>query len=59
MFGLTVLMNTTIVTKQKCPSCGKRKIVTDDTSGELFCAYCGFVINEKIRRHWCRVENIF
>ena len=48
MFGLTVLMNSPIVTKQKCPSCGKRKIVTDDTSGELFCAYCGFVINEKL-----------
>ena len=41
-------MNSAIVTKQKCPSCGKRKIVTDDTSGELFCSYCGFVINDKI-----------
>ncbi|KKL03873.1 hypothetical protein LCGC14_2621760, partial [marine sediment metagenome] len=48
MNGLTELLNSPIVTQQKCPSCGKRKIVTDDTSGELFCAYCGFVINEKL-----------
>jgi transcription initiation factor TFIIB len=48
MVGLTVLMNDAIVTQQKCPSCGKRKIVTDDTSGESFCAFCGFVINQKL-----------
>lgn len=42
------LMNSPIVTQQKCPSCGKRKIVTDNDSGELFCAFCGFVINDKV-----------
>ena len=48
MVGSMVLMNNPIVTQQKCPSCGRKKIVTDDVSGELFCAFCGFVINEKL-----------
>ena len=42
------MMQNTAITKQRCPSCGKRKIVTDENSGELFCAFCGFVINDKI-----------
>ena len=41
-------MQNAAITKQRCPSCGKRKIVTDENSGELFCAFCGFVINDKI-----------
>ena len=41
-------MQNAAITKQRCPSCGKRKIVTDESSGELFCAFCGFVINDKI-----------
>ena len=32
----------------KCPSCGDRKVVTDQNTGELFCSKCGLVINEKI-----------
>ena len=32
----------------KCPSCGKQKIVTDDSTGEMFCAVCGFVLNDKL-----------
>jgi len=34
--------------KEKCPRCGKNNLVTDAESGELFCAKCGFVIDEKI-----------
>jgi len=34
--------------KERCPRCGKNNLVTDVESGELFCAKCGFVINEKI-----------
>lgn len=32
----------------KCPSCGEKKIVTDQNTGELFCSKCGLVINEKV-----------
>ena len=32
----------------KCPSCGNKKIVTDQSTGELFCEKCGFVFVEKI-----------
>jgi len=42
------MMNNMIISQQKCPSCGKKKMVTDNNSGELFCGVCGFVINEKI-----------
>jgi len=42
------MMQNASITQQRCPSCGKRKIVTDENSGELFCAFCGFVIDDKI-----------
>jgi len=42
------MMNGPLVSPKRCPSCGKQKMVTDDNSGELFCAICGFVINDKI-----------
>ena len=32
----------------KCPSCGGKKIVSDQDTGELFCGKCGFVITDKI-----------
>lgn len=35
-------------TAQKCPSCGKHKMVTDENSGELFCGVCGFVVSDKL-----------
>ncbi len=41
------MMNPTI-SAQKCPSCGKKNMVTDETTGELFCGHCGFVVNEKL-----------
>jgi len=43
-------MLNSITTQPKCPSCGKPKMVTDENSGELFCAGCGFVINEKLKK---------
>jgi transcription initiation factor TFIIB len=36
-----------LVNKEGCPRCGKNNLVTDNESGELFCAKCGFVITEK------------
>ena len=41
-------MNNPILTAQRCPSCGKQKLVSDENTGELFCALCGFVVNEKL-----------
>ena len=38
----------TDITKQRCPSCAKSKMVLDENTGELFCSFCGFVITEKI-----------
>src|SRR5881296_3406567 len=32
----------------RCPRCGKGPMVTDNSSGEMFCGNCGFVINERI-----------
>ena len=37
-----------VITKRKCPSCGKSTILSDENTGELFCGSCGFVITEKI-----------
>lgn len=31
-----------------CPACTKTKIVTDDSTGELFCSNCGYVVTEKV-----------
>lgn len=33
---------------QKCAMCGKRKIVTDEESGELVCRMCGYVLTERM-----------
>jgi len=42
-----MLKNTT-VSGPKCPSCGGRKMISDETTGELCCGGCGFVITDKI-----------
>jgi transcription initiation factor TFIIB len=42
-----MLKNTT-VSGPKCPSCGGRKMISDETTGELCCGRCGFVITDKI-----------
>jgi transcription initiation factor TFIIB len=33
---------------QRCPSCSKTKILTDENTGEMFCSDCGFVINDRL-----------
>ena len=42
------MISKSMISNQKCPSCGKTKIVTDDSTGELFCSTCGFVLSEKL-----------
>ena len=37
-----------MMSSPKCPSCGDRKMVTDQNTGELFCSKCGLVITDKI-----------
>ncbi len=32
----------------KCPSCGDKKMVTDQDTGELCCGKCGLVVTEKV-----------
>jgi transcription initiation factor TFIIB len=32
----------------RCPRCGKGPMVTDNSSGEMFCGNCGFVVTERI-----------
>ncbi len=43
----TMLKNSLVI-GSKCPSCGNKKIVTDQNTGELFCSKCGIVISDKI-----------
>jgi len=42
------MLKNTVITGPKCPSCGGKKIVTDQNTGELFCGKCGFVVTDKI-----------
>ena len=42
------MLKSTIVSGPKCPSCGNKKIVTDQNTGEMFCGNCGLVVNDKI-----------
>ena len=32
----------------RCPRCGKGPMVTDSTTGEMFCGGCGFVMTERV-----------
>ncbi len=41
-------MSQQLTNKEGCPRYGKKNLVTDTESGELFCSKCGFVINEKV-----------
>jgi transcription initiation factor TFIIB len=45
--NIIMLKNTTI-NGPKCPSCGDKKIVTDQNTGELCCSKCGLVVTDKI-----------
>lgn len=42
------MLKGTILSGPKCPSCGDKKMVTDQNTGELFCGKCGFVVSDKI-----------
>lgn len=42
------MLKSPILSGPKCPSCGNKKIVTDQDTGELFCGNCGFVVTDKI-----------
>jgi len=42
------MLKSTISTEPKCPVCGDKKMITDDTTGELCCGKCGFVVTDKI-----------
>jgi len=42
------MLKNTMIAKPRCPSCGDRKIVTDQNTGELFCSKCGLVVTDKI-----------
>lgn len=33
----------------RCPRCGRSTVTTDATHGELFCSYCGYVVEEKLQ----------
>jgi len=37
-----------LTSKERCPRCSKKGIITDSTTAEMFCAKCGFVITEII-----------
>lgn len=53
-------MNTTSQSnfKFQCPRCSKKQIITDFNSGEVFCGYCGFVINTKLENMGYESSNI-
>ena len=36
------------ISKQRCPSCTKTKMILDEDKGELFCGFCGYVIPEQV-----------
>ena len=42
------MLKNSMITGPKCPSCGYKKMVTDQNTGELFCGKCGFVVTDKI-----------
>jgi len=33
--------------KQSCLRCGKKALITDTETGEIFCGDCGFVLSER------------
>ena len=42
------MLKNTMTLGPKCPSCGDKKIVTDQSTGEQCCSKCGLVVNDKI-----------
>jgi len=37
-----------LASKQRCPRCGKKAILSDTEIGELICGRCGYVISERL-----------
>ena len=48
MVFILTMLKSTVLSGPRCPSCGDRKMVTDQNTGELFCGKCGFVVSDKI-----------
>jgi len=42
------MLKSTTSTEPKCPVCGDKKMISDETTGELCCGKCGFVVTDKI-----------
>jgi transcription initiation factor TFIIB len=42
------MLRNTMISTPKCPSCGDKKMITDQNTGELFCSKCGLVVTDKI-----------
>ena len=42
------MLKNTMMSGPKCPSCGDKKRVTDQNTGELCCSKCGLVVTDKI-----------
>ena len=36
-----------LTTKEGCPRCNKKGVITDSTTGEMFCGMCGFVVSQR------------
>ncbi len=34
--------------KQSCSRCGKKELITDTETGEIFCGSCGYVSSERV-----------
>ena len=45
---MCIMLKNTMINSPKCPSCGDKKMVTDQNTGELFCSKCGLVVTDKI-----------
>jgi len=41
-------MTQQLASKQRCPRCGKKAILSDTEIGELICGRCGYVISERL-----------
>ncbi|RZD37353.1 MAG: transcription initiation factor IIB [Thaumarchaeota archaeon] len=42
------MLKNTMISTPKCPSCGNKKLVADQNTGELCCNRCGLVVADKI-----------
>ncbi len=42
------MLKNTMISIPKCPSCGNKKLVVDQNTGELCCNRCGLVVTDKI-----------